>query len=79
MRTEVRLPNLGAEATAAVVSAWLVQAGDRVTAGQVLAEIETEKATVDLEAPCSGTVTELTASAGDEVEVGGLLALIEQD
>ena len=78
MRTEVRMPNLGAEASAAQVSAWLVAVGDSIKAGQVIAEIETDKATVDLEAPCAGTVAELAAAAGDEVEVGGLLAFIEQ-
>lgn len=57
MSTPVRLPNLGAEAAEARVVAWLRAVGDVVVAGEPIAEIETEKATVELEAPMWGVPT----------------------
>lgn len=75
--TPLRMPNLGAEATAATIVAWLRAAGDEVAAGEVVAEIETEKATVELEAPVAGRIAEIRQPAGSEVAVGEILALIE--
>ena len=79
MRTEVRMPNLGAEANAAQVMSWLVAVGDRVAKDDVMAEIETEKATLELNAPATGRVVEIAAAAGTEVAVGGILAVIEHE
>lgn len=75
--TPLRMPNLGAEATAGTIVAWLRAAGDEVAAGEVVAEIETEKATVELEAPVAGRISEIRQPAGAEVAVGEILALIE--
>lgn len=75
--TPLRMPNLGAEATAGTIVAWLRAAGDHVAAGEVVAEIETEKATVELEAPVAGRISEIRQPAGSEVAVGEILALIE--
>ncbi len=73
----LRMPNLGAEAAAGTIVAWVRSVGDDVAAGEVVAEIETEKATVELEAPVAGRITEIRQLAGSEVAVGEILALIE--
>ncbi len=75
--TRLRMPNLGAEATGGTIVAWLRAVGDEVVAGEVVAEIETEKATVELEAPVAGRISEITQPVGAEVAVGETLALIE--
>ena len=75
--TPLKMPNLGAEATSGTVAAWLRAVGDEVAAGEVIAEIETEKATVELEAPVAGRIAEILQPVGAEVAVGETLALIE--
>ena len=77
--TRLRVPNLGAEATGGRVLAWLRAVGDEVAAGEIVAELETEKATVELEAPVAGRIVEITQPVGAEVPVGETLALIEHD
>jgi pyruvate dehydrogenase E2 component (dihydrolipoamide acetyltransferase) len=78
--TDVRsflLPDLGEGLTDAEVVAWHVAPGDTVELNQVLVEVETEKAVVELPSPFAGTVVELSASVGDTVEVGAPLISIE--
>jgi pyruvate dehydrogenase E2 component (dihydrolipoamide acetyltransferase) len=78
--TDVRsflLPDLGEGLTEAEVVAWHVAPGDAVELNQVLVEVETEKAVVELPSPFSGTVVELFAGPGDTVEVGAALISIE--
>lgn len=79
MSTPVRLPNLGAEASEAIISVWLKGVGDPVDAGEAIAEIETEKATVELEAPVAGRLTEIVVPAGQEAAVGAIVAVITED
>jgi pyruvate/2-oxoglutarate dehydrogenase complex dihydrolipoamide acyltransferase (E2) component len=76
--TPIKLPNLGAETDEARVSSWLKAVGDTVMEGEVIAEIETEKANVDLEAPASGRLTEILVQAGSEAKVGTVLATLEE-
>jgi pyruvate dehydrogenase E2 component (dihydrolipoamide acetyltransferase) len=76
MRTEVKMPNLGGEDTNKMV-AWLKQVGDTVERGEPIAEVETEKATVEMEALTSGTLVEIVAQIGDDVPVGDVIAYIE--
>ncbi|MCJ7712261.1 MAG: lipoyl domain-containing protein [Chloroflexi bacterium] len=75
----LRVPNLGAEATGGRLLVWLRAVGDEVAAGEIVAELETEKATVELEAPVAGRIIEIVQPAGVEVPVGETLALIEHD
>jgi pyruvate/2-oxoglutarate dehydrogenase complex dihydrolipoamide acyltransferase (E2) component len=72
------MPNLGAEADEARVSSWLKAVGDAVLEGEVIAEIETEKANVDLEAPASGRIAEILVPAGSDAKVGAVLATFEE-
>jgi 2-oxoglutarate dehydrogenase E2 component (dihydrolipoamide succinyltransferase) len=77
MPTPVKVPNLGAEATEARVLSWLRRVGDIVAAGEILAEIETDKATVELEAPAAGRLSEILVPEGTEVPVGAVIAMID--
>ncbi len=79
MSNPIRMPNLGAEADEARVSSWLKAVGDTVMEGEVLAEIETEKASVDLEMPAAGRLTEILVPAGSDAKVGQVLATYEED
>jgi pyruvate/2-oxoglutarate dehydrogenase complex dihydrolipoamide acyltransferase (E2) component len=78
MSTPIKLPNLGAETDEARVSTWHKQVGDTVMEGEVIAEIETEKANVDLEMPASGRLTEILVPAGGDAVVGTVLATFEE-
>ena len=71
------LPDLGEGLTEAELVAWSVAVGDEVRLNQVLAEVETEKAVVELPSPYAGTVVELLAGAGETVGVGAPLITID--
>jgi pyruvate dehydrogenase E2 component (dihydrolipoamide acetyltransferase) len=77
MRTEVRMPNLGADMDTGKIAAWLKKVGDPVERGEVIAEIETDKATVEMEALQAGTLVEIVADVGAELPVGDVIAYIE--
>ena len=70
MTQSFRLPDLGEGLTEAELVTWLVEVGDTVELNQVIAEVETAKASVELPSPYAGTVTALRAEAGTTVEVG---------
>ena len=75
--TEFRLPQLAASVTSVRLGVWLKQEGDRVQAGEPIAEVETDKTNVELEAPTSGVVRAIQVAAGtDGLEAGVLLAII---
>ncbi len=77
MPCEIRLPALGESMTEATLVAWLKREGDPIEAGEPIAEIESEKSNVDLEAPESGTLHRIVVPAGTEgVQVGEILAVI---
>ena len=63
MVTEIRLPELGSDMVEADLVQWLVAPGDRIEAGDLIAEIETDKATVEFESPVSGVIAELCVEA----------------
>lgn len=76
--TEVRIPKLGLTMEDCVLTNWLVQPGEQVSKGQPLAEIETDKIENVIESPVAGTVTKLHADVDSELEVGALIAEIEE-
>src|SRR2546430_17620351 len=76
MPTDVIMPALGVAQEKGTLLNWLKAEGQSVTKGEPLMEIETDKATVEIEAPASGVLTNVTASAGDEVPVGNRIAVI---
>jgi pyruvate dehydrogenase E2 component (dihydrolipoamide acetyltransferase) len=79
MRVEVRMPNLGYDMDEGRVVAWLREPGDRIERGEPLADIETEKATIEMEALQSGVVAEIVVPAGTAVAVGDVIAYLEVD
>jgi pyruvate dehydrogenase E2 component (dihydrolipoamide acetyltransferase) len=76
---EFELPDVGEGVSEGEVVAWHVAPGDRVAEDDVLAEVETDKAIVDLPAPVDGVVRELHAEVGDVVPVGDVVITIEED
>ena len=79
MPTEVKLPHLGESIDSAVVVAWHKSAGDGVKRGDELADLETDKATLSLEAPKNGVLLAIVADEGKTVYIGDLLAVIGRD
>jgi pyruvate dehydrogenase E2 component (dihydrolipoamide acetyltransferase) len=79
MSIEVRVPLRGEGMDECVISEWFFNAGDVVSEGEPLLAVETAKATYDVEAPASGVLSEITASAGDEVAVQQVVARILGD
>lgn len=77
MRIEVRLPQLGDAISVARLTVWLKKDGDAVAAGEPLVEFETDKTTVEVEAPASGVLENIRIPDGtDGVPVGAILAMI---
>ena len=76
---EVIMPKMGDAMEAGTLSSWLKHEGDQVEVGDTLAEIETDKATMELEAEDAGVLTRLIAGEGDEVAVGEPIAVISAD
>jgi pyruvate/2-oxoglutarate dehydrogenase complex dihydrolipoamide acyltransferase (E2) component len=76
VRTEIRLAQAGMAMTEGEVIAWHKRAGDTVESGDLLAEVEAAKTTIEVEAPCSGILAEIAAQEGAVVPVRGLLAVI---
>lgn len=73
---EFKLPEIGEGVGEGEVVAWMVEVGDTVEEGQGLVEVMTDKATVTIDSPVSGTIQELKADEGATVAVGSVLALI---
>ena len=76
MATDVIMPALGVAQEKGTLLNWLKAEGQSVTKGEPLMEIETDKATVEIEAPASGILTNVAASPGDEIPVGNRIAVI---
>jgi len=70
------MPSLGADMDAGTLVKWLVKPGDRVTRGDIVAVVQTEKADVDVEVFATGTIESLAVPEGKKVPVGTLLATI---
>jgi 2-oxoglutarate dehydrogenase E2 component (dihydrolipoamide succinyltransferase) len=77
MTVDIKVPALGESVTTATIARWLKQAGEAVGADEAVVELETDKVTVEVNAPQAGTLGALAANEGDEVEVGALLGTIE--
>jgi pyruvate dehydrogenase E2 component (dihydrolipoamide acetyltransferase) len=73
---EIQMPKLSDTMTEGTLIAWKKKKGDQVSAGEVLAEIETDKATMEWESPEDGTLTEIYIQEGGKVNVGDRIAFI---
>lgn len=78
-RIPIEMPKLGYDMESGKVAAWVKKVGDRVTRGEVIAEIETEKSTVEMEATASGTLVEIAAEAGTELPVGEVIGYLDDE
>jgi pyruvate dehydrogenase E2 component (dihydrolipoamide acetyltransferase) len=79
MAEYIVMPKLGFDMREAVLSSWLKQEGDQVEKGEVVAEIESDKATLELEAQVGGVLLKQLAADGDVVPVGGNLAIVGEE
>jgi pyruvate dehydrogenase E2 component (dihydrolipoamide acetyltransferase) len=78
MATVVQLPRLSDTMEEGVIAKWRIQVGDKVKRGQVIAEIETDKATMEFESFDAGTVLRLVAPEGETLPVGAPIAVLGQ-
>ncbi len=74
--TSVILPKLGLTMDEGILVAWLKKEGDRIEAGEILFEVETDKATMEVESPVAGYVRKLLVAAGDTIPVTQVIALV---
>lgn len=77
MKAALRLPRISMNMEEGTIVAWRKRPGDAFTQGEILYEIETEKATQEVEAPCDGRLVEILAPEGETVEVGAEVCRIE--
>jgi len=76
MATDILVPTLGESVSTATVARWLKQAGEAVAADEPLVELETDKVTVEVNAPAAGVLEAISAQQGAEVEPGAILGSI---
>ncbi|MDQ3024140.1 MAG: E3 binding domain-containing protein, partial [bacterium] len=78
MAVEIKVPSIGESINEVVVSAWLKNEGDSVNRDESVVELESDKATVEVPAPVSGTVTKVLKRAGESAMVGEVIAYLEE-
>jgi 2-oxoglutarate dehydrogenase E2 component (dihydrolipoamide succinyltransferase) len=76
MAIEIRVPTLGESITEATVGKWFKKAGDAVQADEPLVELETDKVTLEVNAPSPGVLSEIVAETGQTVSIGALLGQV---
>lgn len=77
--TKVILPELGEGIEKATVSYWFFNAGDSVKEKDELVELTTDKATFNMPSPCSGVLSEVIFHEGESVNIGEVLAIIDEE
>jgi 2-oxoglutarate dehydrogenase E2 component (dihydrolipoamide succinyltransferase) len=78
MTTEINVPALGESVSEATVAKWFKAEGDPVARDEALVELETDKVTLEVNAPAAGILEQISAPEGSEVEVGGVLGVIAE-
>jgi 2-oxoglutarate dehydrogenase E2 component (dihydrolipoamide succinyltransferase) len=78
MAIEIVVPTLGESVTEATVGKWFKKAGDAVKADEALAELETDKVTLEVNAPAAGVISEIVVKEGETVAVGAILGSIAE-
>jgi 2-oxoglutarate dehydrogenase E2 component (dihydrolipoamide succinyltransferase) len=79
MAVEVTVPSVGESISEVYIGTWLKQEGDPVAQAEVLVEIETDKATLEVSAPVAGVLGKVVKKAGDTASVGEVIAHVESD
>ena len=78
MSVELIVPTLGESITEATVSKWLKKVGESFEIDEALVEIETDKITVEVPAPSSGSLSSINVKEGSDINIGGVLGIIEE-
>jgi pyruvate/2-oxoglutarate dehydrogenase complex dihydrolipoamide acyltransferase (E2) component len=78
-RIPIAMPILGYDMESGRIGQWVKALGDVVSRGDVLAEIETDKATVEMESVAAGRLVEIIHDAGTDVRVGDVIGYLESD
>ena len=78
MGVEIKVPALGESVVEATVAQWFMAAGEAIAADEPLVELETDKVTIEVPAPAGGTLTEIRAGTGENVEPGAVLGVIDE-
>ena len=78
-RIAIEMPKLGYDMESGRIGGWLKQVGDRVARGDIVAEIETEKSTVEMESLAAGTLVEIVAQVGAELPVGEVIGWLDDE
>jgi 2-oxoglutarate dehydrogenase E2 component (dihydrolipoamide succinyltransferase) len=76
---EIKVPELAESISEGTISQWLINIGDKVSKGDSVVELETDKVNIELNAEHSGVVTKVLKETGDTVEVGDVIAVIEEN
>ncbi|HEV8401802.1 MAG TPA: biotin/lipoyl-containing protein [Candidatus Limnocylindrales bacterium] len=76
-RIAIEMPKLGYDMETGTIGGWLKAVGDTIARGDAIAEIETDKTTVEMEAAVGGELVEIVHGAGQEVPVGATIAWLE--
>ena len=79
MAIKIEMPKLSDTMEEGVIASWNVKEGDEVSAGDIIAEVETDKATMEVEAFDEGTVLKILVDEGDAVPLGGLMAVLGEE
>lgn len=77
MTTEIKVPPLGESISEATIASWNKKEGDYVDVDELVAELETDKVTLEVNAPVAGVIEKITAGAGDTVSVGAVIGTIK--
>ncbi len=78
MTVEIKVPTLGESVTEATIAKWFKQPGDAVAKDEAVCELETDKVTIEVNAPTAGALKEIIAAEGSDVGVGALLATLDE-
>src|ERR687898_132270 len=78
MATEIKVPALGESVSEATVAKWMKKVGEAVAKDEPLCELETDKVTLEVNAPAAGTLSEIRADEGANVEIGQVLGVISE-
>ncbi len=73
------MPTLGADMSAGTLIAWRKKVGDRVTRGEIIAEVDTDKAAIDVEVFTNGVIEKILVQPGEKVPVGTVMAIIREE
>lgn len=79
MAIKIEMPKLSDTMEEGVIAKWNVQEGDKISAGDIIAEVETDKATMEVEAFDDGTLLKIIPQEGDSVPLGGIIAIIGEE